>query len=268
MSEYFDAQSSGAAHWEQLAAQPEPAWYLDPLAARQKRETHQALIRKWAPAGFNGVLLKTDLFEEANGADQILFDVFPGAGLLGIDIAWHAVCAAARRRPDPKASFVVTDVRRLALRPACIDLVVSTSTLDHFDSPAEIVQALGEIARVLRPGGVAVITLDNPENPLYWLLRFAGRRGWAPFCLGESVPLRKLILLVQQAGLEVTASELLLHNPRIVSTLLFLALRRLLGRFGDPPIRSLLKLFSLLGRLPTRRFSACFVAVRAVKPVG
>jgi hypothetical protein len=52
----------------------------------------------------------------------------------------------------------------------------------------------------------------------------------------------------------------------MVSTLLFRALRLLLGRRADVPIRALLAAFAAIGRLPTRRFTACFVAARACKP--
>ena len=66
--------------------------------------------------------------------------------------------------------------------------------------------------------------------------------------------------------LEVVERDWLLHNPRGVSTLVFLVLRRLLGRHADRAIGALLALFSLLGRLPTRSLTACFLAVVARKP--
>jgi hypothetical protein len=75
-----------------------------------------------------------------------------------------------------------------------------------------------------------------------------------------------LVRRLEEAGLEVLATDVLIHNPRLISTLLFLALRRLLGRRADAPIRTLLKLFAALGHLPTRRFTACFVAACARKP--
>jgi hypothetical protein len=60
----------------------------------------------------------------------------------------------------------------------------------------------------------------------------------------------------------------LIHNPRLVSTALFMALRRTLGRRADGPIRFLLGSFERLGRLPTREYTACFVAVCGRKPAG
>ena len=52
------------------------SWYLDPLVASQKREEFQRLITAWSQGSNLRSVLKTDLFEEANGVDQLLFDSF------------------------------------------------------------------------------------------------------------------------------------------------------------------------------------------------
>lgn len=254
--------------WEDVAERQEPSWYLDPLVARQKKQANQDLIRKWSEGCTVQTLLKTDLFEEAYGDDQILFDLFPRAcRSVGIDVAETTVRRAKSRSPLPQALFMASDVRRLALRGNTLDLVISNSTLDHFDTPAEFHTALGELARVLRPGGILIVTLDNVRNPLYPLLRWVSRRGRAPFQMGYTTSETGLVRSLEQAGLEVTDTGTLIHNPRLLSTLLFLGLRRLLGKHADAPIRALLKLFASLERLPlTRRFTACFVAARARKP--
>jgi hypothetical protein len=86
--------------------------------------------------------------------------------------------------------------------------------------------------------------------------------------LGYTVPLSGLGRRLKEAGLEVIATGALIHNPRVISTALFLALRRILGRRADAPVRGLLSAFAAVGRLPTRRFTACFVAVCARKLVA
>ena len=250
-----------------MGARPAPSWYLDPLVAEQKRRVHQELIRRWAAGLAIARVLKTDAFEEAYGADRILFDLFPEAALaVGIDLSWQTARNARMNSGNPAVQFVVSDVRRLPVRSESLDVVVSTSTLDHFDRREDIGRAIEEFQRVLRPGGVAVVTLDNPQNPLYAPLRWASRHGWAPYVLGHTASLAGLVRHLEAAGFEVTATDTLIHNVRLLSTFLFLGLRRLLGRHADPPIRGLLGLFAALGHLPTRRFSACFVAACARKP--
>ncbi len=213
-------------------------------------------------------MLKTDVFEEANGDDQILFDLLPGVRLsIGMDLAASMARRARARCQAPGVVFLATDVRRIALATGSVDLVVSNSTLDHFDEPESFYESLREIARVLKPGGVAVIALDNPWNPLYPLLRWAGKMGWIPFQLGFTASIRKLSSSLEENGLEIERTATAIHNPRMISTLLFLAIRRLLGRHGEAPVRWLLRLFALGEHLPTRWVSACYIVANARKPV-
>lgn len=251
--------------WEEIGKQPSPSWYLDPLAAAQKREAHLNLIRKWWAATGQEYVLKTDLFEEAFGADRILPDLAPGAKFLcGIDTALSTALAASLRAPG--AGIVACDSRRMCFTPAAFDVVVSTSTLDHFENQEDFFRALKEIHGLLRPGGLLILTLDNPSNPLYWPLRLLSRTRMAPFPLGYTPSLQGLKGALAASGFEVERTEWLLHNPRLISTALFLCCRKFLGRRADAPIAWLLALFALLGRLPTRRWTACFQAVAARKP--
>jgi SAM-dependent methyltransferase len=182
-----------------------------------------------------------------------------------MDLAPGTVRKARLRARRPVPQFLAADARGLPLRTASLDLVLSTSTLDHFDSRREFVAAISEIARVLRPGGRLVLTIDNPSNPLYWPLRWLGRTRWVPFPFGYSPSGPRLREMLADAGLEVIACETLIHNPRIVSTVLFLALRRLLHSRADRAIRGLLAAFEVLERLPTRGLTACFLATCAVR---
>ena len=247
----------------------EPSWYLDPLVAQQKRQLYQDLVREWTrelpPTNF----LKTDLFEEAYGEDHLLFDLLPSTYTpFGLDVSARTALRAKQRCPLPRACFLAADVRNLPLKSNVVGLVVSNSTLDHFDSRDEFRAALRELGRVLRPGGLLVIAVDNPLNPLYLPLRWLSRRRSAPYPLGYTTTEEGLVGSLKELRLEVLATGSLIHNPRIVSTCLFLGLRRLLGRRAETPIRFLLRLFAQLERLPTRRFTACFVAVCARKPAA
>jgi SAM-dependent methyltransferase len=253
--------------WECLGTKPSPTWYLDPLAARQKREAHLDLIR-YRTAGIRVErALKTDLFEEAFGEDCLLDVLFLEASLMcGMDEAVSTTRAATRRIQGRQMRALVTDVRQLGLRGSVFDVVVSASTLDHFEERADYLRALRELAWVLRPGGLLIITMDNPWNPLYHPLRWLSRRGLGAFPLGYTLSVTQLESDLRGVGLEPEGRDLLLHNPRGVSTMLFLGLRGLLGRRADGAVRGLLAAFDLLGRLPTRTVTACFHAVTARKP--
>jgi SAM-dependent methyltransferase len=240
------------------------SWYLDPLVARQKRQVHVELIRNWTRGLEVRTYLKTDLFEEANGEDQILFDLFsPSCRAIGMDLSIATAAAAARRSPADSPNFLACDVRHPALRPGSLDLIVSTSTLDHLESSAEFRESISALAGLLRPGGLLIVTVDNLHNPLYRPLRWASRKGWLPFELGYTPAMGELRTILSETGLEVLESDWLLHNPRAVSTVLWIALRKLFSRRADVPIKLALALFASFGRLPTRRWTACFAAACA-----
>ncbi len=250
-------------------ARASASWYLDPAVARQKRQVHRELIHRWARGLEVRAFLKTDLFEEANGADQILFDLYsPSAQAVGMDLSAATVRRAAGNCPNPSARFLVCDIRRPALRPGCLDLIVSTSTLDHLENAAEFRASLAELAGLLREGGLLIVTLDNPGNPLYRPLRWASRRGWVPFPLGYTASMSELNRLLTGLGLEVVGNDWLLHNPRMISTLFWLGLRKLFGKKADRAIPAILTLLDKLGQLPTRRWTACFVAACARRPAS
>ena len=251
-----------------VAAVPKPPnWYLDPLVAAQKRDS----ITNGSGATFRQGLrihsvLKTDLFEEAHGADELLFSLPLDARLkIGIDLSAATVAKAAVRGRDSGCRFINADVRRLPLPDNCVDVVLSNSTLDHFDTEREIEESLQELARVLKPGGILLVTLDNPRNILFALLRAALPLAGLQYRLGKTLPLSRLLRMLDRAGLESQSTGWLIHNPRFLSTLLFLLLRRLLGNHADPAIRWLLRAFSGLENLPTRSLTGVFIAVCARK---
>jgi SAM-dependent methyltransferase len=227
-----------------------------------------ALLRRWLPEGPLGRVLKTDLFDEAVGTGLVGDLEERAEEVVGIDLAAPVVEAALAPRPGLKG--LTADVRSLPFEPASFDLVISNSTLDHFDSVEEIANALDELARVTRPGGMLVITLDNRQNPIVALRTsraFAGlfrRIGLVPYQLGVTCGHRRLAHLLRSAGFEVRATEAIMHCPPQVAA-------RLSTRFApngrpgaEEHLRRVLR-FEGLARLPTRYLTSHFVAACAVR---
>jgi SAM-dependent methyltransferase len=251
--------------WDRVANDCRSSWYLDPLVARQKRAKNLALIRRWTRNRRCDLALKTDLFEEANGEDHLLPALSATKTVIGMDLAHTIVTRARKRYQGDAALFLTTDVRRIGLASNSVDLIVSNSTLDHFRAAGDFHVSIQELVRILRPGGMMIVTLDNPNNPLYWPLRWMCQFRWAPFPLGFTTSVAALVRSLHEAGIEVRETDYLIHNPRLVSTAMYLLVRRILGRFADRPIGILLKTFDLLDRLPTRGYTACFAAVCGTK---
>jgi SAM-dependent methyltransferase len=254
--------------WDAVAAASNPNWYLDPLVAAQKREEHLRLVRTMAELNPHPRrVLKTDLFEEAFGDDQLLGD-FPAAPRLlsGIDVAPLIAAKCQQRFTTLHGNLAAADLRRLPFRDGSFDWIVSNSSLDHFASHQELESALKELCRVLAPGGLLLLTFDNPGNPLYHALRFAARRGWSPFPLGQTLNPTATHRLLTQHGLVSQTQQYFLFNPRGLSTILFLLARKTLGRYADPCIAALLRCFALLEKCPGKKWSACFHATLCRKP--
>lgn len=255
--------------WERLGEQPQPSWYLDPLVARQKRDVHLELVRRHLGTRKPKDILKTDLFEEAFGNDYFLPDLaVPGQRTYGMDESSSTTRAAARRFGECAGHVAVTDARQAGWKSASFQLVISTSTLDHFATRAEFLDSLRELYRVLEAGGLLILTLDNPWNPLYLPLHLLSRAGLAPFFLGYTPSMPTLKADLRALGLQLEAEEWLIHNPRLISTAVFVSLRRVFGVRADGVISFMLRVFASAGALPTRRISACFQAVVASKPAG
>jgi len=80
----------------------------------------------------------------------------------GIDIAAAAVAhARARYAARGNLRFAVASATALPLADASVDVVASFETLEHLPA-SDQPRMLAEIARVLKPGGVLVISAPNP----------------------------------------------------------------------------------------------------------
>ena len=265
--------STGSEIWENLGQKIKPNWYLDPIVAQSKKREHMCLIERWSIGRTPARMLKTDLFEEAFGEDQLLLDLFPGSPKFGIDLAYSTVRYAKARAleagaPEPAFHFGVADLRSLPFKSQSFDLIISTSSLDHFSSRFDFDAAIQQIVSALIPGGRLIVTVDNLWNPLYLPLKWLSRFSWAPYPLGYTPSLSRLKKMLLQNNLNVLKTDCLVHNPRLFSTALFLSLRRILGNRASPWIAGILGAFSWLDSLPTRYLSACFVAIMAETPAG
>jgi len=61
-----------------------------------------------------------------------------------------------------KTDFKVADIQKLPYKDSCFDFVVCSEVLEHIEKPEE---AVNEFYRVLKKGGVLVLTTPNILNP-------------------------------------------------------------------------------------------------------
>lgn len=101
------------------------------------------------------------VLEIGSGPGELALEVarrLPGGEVVGVDLAAAMIDRASERaraeRLDQRVRFQLADAAALPLANDSFDVVVSTLSLHHWSDPAAV---FAEIARVLRPGGVALI---------------------------------------------------------------------------------------------------------------
>ncbi len=105
---------------------------------------------------------------EGELAEQIAAS--PGISLVAVDLSPRMVELTAARGVDAR----VADVQELPFADASFDVVVAAWMLYHVP---DLDRGLGEIVRVLRPGG-ALVAVTNAPGHLAEVLELAGLDGW------------------------------------------------------------------------------------------
>jgi SAM-dependent methyltransferase len=225
-----------------------------------------ALLVRWLPAEPVEHILKTDAFDEAVAAGLYPLLASRAFRVTAVDVS-QPVLDAARRR-YPKLETVKADARKLPFEAETFDAIVSNSTLDHFEHHEHIAEALRELARVLRPGGTLLVTLDNPVNPVVAVrnhLPFRPVR-LVPFSVGATCSPKRLRRMLGEAGFAVAEIDAIMHCPRLLAVPLAGVLEGRARQDAHRRYLGLLNRFEFLGRLPTSILSGHFVAAKARKP--
>ncbi|MEO8193996.1 MAG: class I SAM-dependent methyltransferase [Gemmatimonadales bacterium] len=152
---------------------------------------------------------------------------------------------------------VCGDVRRLPIGDETVDAIVSLSTLDHFESPDDVATSLGELFRVLRPGGILVLTLDNLANPVVALrnrlpFRLTHAIGLVPYPTGTTYGPRAAQERVGAAGFEIAECTTIMHAPRVLAIPLMNALAALRSSRVSAVLSRMAMAFETLQGLPSR----------------
>ncbi len=152
-------------------------------------------------------------FEAAKrGAHVVAFD-YADAELKEVRNTFAAMLVAGEVTADSLRGTVRGDGTRLPFRDASFDRIIVSEVLEHIQDD---VRAIGEISRVLRPGGVLAVTVPTwlPEK-INWML---ADEYHAPYVPGGHVRIyaaTELKAKLRAAGLVVTGQHHAhaLHSP-------------------------------------------------------
>ncbi|MBI3798739.1 MAG: class I SAM-dependent methyltransferase [Deltaproteobacteria bacterium] len=241
-------------YWETVAVtwgaeHPQSLWRVHSDAVNLE------LLGRWLRDERRKFLLKTDAFDEAFGNGLSPFLKAKTDHAVIVDVALSVLGLARARHSN--LCVIGADARYLPFADGAFDAIVSTSTLDHFHSHAEVIASLQEFRRVLRPTGQLFLTLE----PFRWLQRL----GLVPYYVGVTYGPRRLRSVLQQVGFEVLEVSAVMHCPRVFAVVIARLLERHTGQEIHRRFLRFLLAFEHLAYWPTRFLTGHLVAVRATK---
>jgi SAM-dependent methyltransferase len=217
------------AHFPSLKGAASTEYYFD---------CERWLLETYLPKLRDLVIFKTDLWDEAKNTEILRWAADHGARPTGVDVSIDVVREAGRVLSAHHPGFVVGDVREIPFRTGSVDAVYSMGTIEHFD---EYAQAVREIFRVLKPGGIAIIGVPNKLDPFLrpLLVHVMNATGLYGYGMEKSFTPGALRQLLEAAGFRVKAQTGILFIPGWLrmAELWLHARRSPLVRVTTPPIR-------------------------------
>ncbi|MBU1201522.1 MAG: methyltransferase domain-containing protein [Nanoarchaeota archaeon] len=234
--------------------------HLEENIAWYKKKEYIKLITAWCNQTKNKTILKTDLFEEMLITDSFydwLQKNFKKA--IGIDISLEIVKHA--KKNFKRGYFLTKDVRDTSFKKDTFDVIISNSTLDHFPEK-DLITALKELRRILKPTGTLILTLDNKENKRYYFFYIINKQlrlgqYWQERCYS----LKEIQKIMASIGFEILDVKGLIHIPTPFNKVA-LMLKKVFGRKANFYINKKIRQFdSKQNKLKT----AWQIAIKAKK---
>lgn len=179
--------------------------YYEPQVERYVRRTRFTRVRLENVFGLLGGVDGKDVLDLGCGMGTFTIETaLRGGRAVGIDPAPASLRTAndlAERLGADGARFVAGDAGNLPIPDESVDAVICADLTEHLDD-ATLVAMLGEIARVLRPGGTLALYTPSPTH----LFERLKAQDWLIKQDPSHIGLRSMADLVQsvrQAGLEV-----------------------------------------------------------------
>jgi len=170
----FDAESVN----DRLATEHSIDEYYarSPYPIRLVERRRLSIIRE-----FMGQVDGLDVLEVGSGGGHVLA-MFPTAHLIATDVSGEYLSIAGRKLEGYDVRFLKGEIDKLDLPEQSVDRLICTEVLEHVVDPDAVLAAS---ARLLRPSGVAVITV--PNDPLIGRVKSAVRRSPVRRLLGDRI---------------------------------------------------------------------------------
>lgn len=256
--------------WKELARSNRNKAHMDVLLGRYKSEEFRNLIKKWVGNLEGKNVLKTDLHEEAFGEDEILFSLSErGFKIFALDIAEQTTQSAhfVQKEKGFSHQYITADVRNLPFKDNIFDVILSSSTLDHFNLEKDLLKSLLELKRVIKLGGNLIITLNNKHNiNFYLMLKLERILGLISYPV-QFYSIHKLRKIVEEVGLSIQDRSYIVHIVSPLNSILLLLRRCANKNIVDRVAKFSISLFNWLGNRRSKSLTGCFIALNCVKKI-
>lgn len=134
---------------------------------RMNRLMTLGLDRCWRKIGVRAAILRHSaphaLDVACGTGDMVLELLKQGADVTGVDLSEEMMAVAKRKTAGWQPAYQVADAEHLPFGDASFDAVTCAFGVRNF---VHLEQGLGEMVRVLKPGGrMAILELATPDNP-------------------------------------------------------------------------------------------------------
>lgn len=205
-------KSSFRSFWDETG-ESIPAFYGAP-STKYYFECERTLFESFFPDLKGKKVFKTDLWDEAKNTQILKWAAEQGAEVYGLDISYPVVKDARDlfRQSSLKCGIIVSDLRQIAYGDESFDYIYSMGTIEHFK---EYRQALGEIYRVLKKGGRAIIGVPNKWDPFLrpMMVAFLYRLKLYGYGYEKSFSMRQLERMLRNVGFEILERSGILFMP-------------------------------------------------------
>lgn len=138
--------------WDKVFDETEEMAQIPTTLYFSKRE--KEIILKWFGDFKEKKLFKSDLWDEVKNTKLLLWAHKKGARCFGIDVSQKVLSAVKTQAKYVNAKY--GDIRKIPYPKNSFDLIISIGTVEHFP---DSIKALKEMKKVLKPGGVAMISV-------------------------------------------------------------------------------------------------------------
>ena len=254
--------------WDKLAKHNSSKPHIDPALGKYKSDEFMRLVRTWINSLKNKAVLKTDLREEAYGEDEILFSLpVENSTVVAIDIDAETVREATVKQKTRALlhHYLASDARKLPFKNNVFDVILSTSTLDHFTSEPDLIQSLMELKRVIKPQGSLIMTLNNKCNFIFYIfLKLEKFFGLTRYPVNSFTP-QQLRKICHSIDLNIQNEDMIIHIVSPINTILLLLRKFLNNEIADFIAKNCILFASWLSKKQTKLFTSWFIALQCSK---